>query len=384
MRLTKEAPFLYRKRGIYYFSRRIPADLRGHYRASRVVMSLRTRSLRAAKARSVALAGQLEQDWLSIRWQVNDDPFRRFLINAKDVSAMSSSAPRLSEVRDLYVEAKKHGRAETFTQSVDRAVAKLTQVAGDKPIDLYTRQEANSLRDTMAEQGLSKASIKRLFSVLSASTNFAVRELGLDEIRTFSAIYLGQDQGAEAVKRKTFTDKHRLEIIRECKYIDDEPRWIIAFISDTGMRLSEALGALKTDVVIDAASPHLIVQSHPWRRLKTHSSERKVPLVGNAIWAAKRAYELSDGPFLFPKYSSEQGCKSNSASAALNKWLSVRVPKGCVVHSFRHTLRDRLRSVECPSDIVDRLGGWAVEGVGEGYGDGYPIEVLSKWMNKIS
>tara|TARA_Y100001934_G_C12278037_1_gene738417 strand:+ start:382 stop:1119 length:738 start_codon:yes stop_codon:yes gene_type:complete len=235
---------------------------------------------------------------------------------------MTSSAPRLSEVRDLYVEAKKTGRAETFVQSVDRAVAKLILIAGDKPIALYTRKEANTLRDEMAYQGLSKAPIKQLFSVIRASTNFAVRELGLDEIRTFSAIYLGQERGVQAVKRKTFTDKQRLEIVQECKRINDEPRWIIALISDTGIRLSEALGALKIDIVLDGASPHLIVNSHPWRRLKTYSSERKVPLVGNALWAAKRAYELSSGPFLFPKYSSEQGCKSNSASAALNKWLS--------------------------------------------------------------
>jgi len=77
----------------------------------------------------------------------------------------------------------------------------------------------------------------------------------------------------------------------------------------------------------------------------------------------------------------EEGCKSNSASAALNKWLSRRVPKCCVIHSFRHSFRDRLRAVECPQDITDRLGGWTVGGVGEGYGTGYPIEVLSKWMS---
>jgi len=35
--------------------------------------------------------------------------------------------------------------------------------------------------------------------------------------------------------------------------------------------------------------------------------------------------------------------------------------------------------VECAPDIIDRLGGWAVEGVGETYGTGYPIEVLSQW-----
>ena len=64
--------------------------------------------------------------------------------------------------------------------------------------------------------------------------------------------------------------------------------------------------------------------------------------------------------------------------------LQQYVPDNCVVHSFRHSLRDRLRAVECPSDIVDAIGGWKTSGVGHGYGNGYPLDVLNRWMNKIS
>jgi hypothetical protein len=53
------------------------------------------------------------------------------------------------------------------------------------------------------------------------------------------------------------------------------------------------------------------------------------------------------------------------------------------MHSFRHSMRDRLRAVQCPSDIADQIGGWATEGVGQGYGSGYPIEVLHRWLSKI-
>jgi len=60
------------------------------------------------------------------------------------------------------------------------------------------------------------------------------------------------------------------------------------------------------------------------------------------------------------------------------------VTDGSVIHSFRHSLRDRLRAVECPSDIVDRIGGWTTEGVGQGYGSGYPLSVLTKWMSLIA
>ena len=74
---------------------------------------------------------------------------------------------------------------------------------------------------------------------------------------------------------------------------------------------------------------------------------------------------------------------SNSASAVINKWLKPRTPKGCVVHSFRHSLRDRLRLVECPSDIVDAIGGWTTSGIGQKYGAGYDLNVKYKWMKKI-
>jgi len=45
-------------------------------------------------------------------------------------------------------------------------------------------------------------------------------------------------------------------------------------------------------------------------------------------------------------------------------------------------MRDRLRAVQCPADIADQIGGWATDGVGQGYGSGYPTEVLMEWMGK--
>ena len=108
-----------------------------------------------------------------------------------------------------------------------------------------------------------------------------------------------------------------------------------------------------------------------------------IPLVGASLRAAKRASEATTNKFLFPRYCDELRCKGNSASATLNKWLSYRVPSGCVVHSFRHSFRDRLRAVECPPNTIDRFGGWSVEGVGETYGNGYPLGVLLRWIKSI-
>ena len=158
-------------------------------------------------------------------------------------------------------------------------------------------------------------------------------------------------------------------------------RWLIALISDTGMRLGEAAGLLKSDIKLEDPIPHIDLKPHPWRTLKTKGSQRKIPLVGAALWAVRRIVNQQDNsPFCFPRYCNEQVCKTNSASGGLNKWLHEHVPDGCVVHSFRHSIRDRLRAVECPSDIVDAIGGWRTAGVGQGYGEGYSLEVLKRWM----
>ena len=91
----------------------------------------------------------------------------------------------------------------------------------------------------------------------------------------------------------------------------------------------------------------------------------------------------SDSTFAFPKYTSLKGCNANSASAALNKWLKSKLINNYVVHGLRHSFRDRLRAVECPSEIIDQLGGWSLRSIGQGYGNGYELSVLSRWMKKI-
>ncbi|MDP6968862.1 MAG: hypothetical protein QGG88_07105 [Gammaproteobacteria bacterium] len=100
--------------------------------------------------------------------------------------------------------------------------------------------------------------------------------------------------------------------------------------------------------------------------------------------AAQQAVKNSNSEYLFPRYTKTGTANANSASAALNKWLREHTPEGCVVHSFRHSMRDRLRGVECPKDVVDQIGGWSVGSIGESYGSGYPLDVLLKWMNKIT
>lgn len=66
--------------------------------------------------------------------------------------------------------------------------------------------------------------------------------------------------------------------------------------------------------------------------------------------------------------------------------LKPGVPEGCALHAARHSLRDRLRAVQCPSDMIDQIGGWAIAGVGAAYEIGYTLKntVKSKaWLASL-
>ena len=79
-----------------------------------------------------------------------------------------------------------------------------------------------------------------------------------------------------------------------------------------------------------------------------------IPLVGASLWASQRLSDTVSGQFLFSQYVDGTFTNANSASAALNKWMKTFLPNECVVHGMCHALRDRLRSVNAPMDMIDQ------------------------------
>ena len=297
----------------------------------------------------------------------------------------ASGAPEcvtLSEARDLFLRLKSAGKDRTFVRSVHRIVGYVIKVLGDHPLSVYSTVDAAKFRDWLIEQGMARDTIKRVFGSIRSIINLAIKEQGLGCSNAFSGTFM--PEGLLVTQRQPIPLSDIYKIQEKCRKQDDELRWIIALLSDTGMRLGEAIGLLKTDIELCAEIPHVDLKPQPWRRLKTPGSKRQIPLAGSSLWAAKRALKQhNDSEFAFPKYCSDEGHKTNSASAACNKWLRAHAPEGCVVHSFRHSLRDRLRAVECPFDVIDQIGGWSTAGVGSSYGNGYSVEMLGRWMQQI-
>jgi integrase len=373
----KISPSYIRNRdGIYHFIRRIPVDLQGHYRSDRVCLSLRTKS----EPKALQVAGSISQrldDYCSgLRLQKMDVPAIHLLISDNDDARHDS--PTLKEAVEAYLILKGGVTNPVFARTARRNGRYVITALSNRPITAYSSADAAKFRDYLFDKGLSLGSVRRIFGSVRSIINLVMREQGIEGTNAFSGTYMPQryDQ-----KERQPIPSAALSVLQQhCKDKDDESRWLIALISDTGMRLAEAAGLAMNDIYLDEELPHISIRTHSWRRLKTRSSERVVPLVGASLWAAKRLHQRG-GAFAFPRYCNTEGCNANSASAALNKWMKGIIGNEYVIHGLRHSLRDRLRAVECPSDIIDQIGGWTTEGVGHGYGRGYTLEVMAKWMN---
>jgi integrase len=366
---------LYRKRGFYYFSRRVPKALLDDYPKPRIVLALRTRHYRDALRQSQILSKRLDDQW----FQMQLHAMGLDNVQAKVFQPAKAAAPLMSEATAFYLRLKGDGKDLVFTRAAQRNANVVIEALGDKPINEYASSEAGKLRDALLNKGLAVTSIKRMFGSIKAIINLAMAEYGIEGRNPFSSIYMPDEVQEE--RQPIPLDAIR-RIQRDCIAIDDEMRWLLAIISDTGMRLSEAAGLHKDDIILDAPIPYINLQPHSWRRLKTKGSARHIPLIGASLWAAKRIQQ-HDSSYAFSRYCDGKICNANSASAALNKWMKPRLKGDAVVHSFRHSMRDRLRAVECPSDIIDQIGGWTSSSVGASYGKGYELPVLAKWMKML-
>jgi integrase len=380
MRNKCEANHVLYRDGVYYYVRRVPYDLTSYYNVKRLCFSLKTKSASAAVRASKSINQRLEDYWLGLRLQNMDIPAIQ-VVRANDEA--NDATLRLSEACELYLQLKGGGKDKVFIRTANRNTGYVTKLLGDRPIGSYSSNEAAKFRDWCIGQGMGIKTVKRVFASVRAIINLAISEEGFDCSNAFAKTYFPNDDNAQSRQPISMEDIRKVQSL--CKDIDDEMRWLIALISDTGMRLGEAAGLLKEDIKVNEPIPHIDLKPHPWRTLKTKGSQRLIPLTNEALWASRRLLDAhNDSIFAFPRYCDERSCKANSASGGLNKWLHQYVPDNCVIHSFRHSLRDRLRAVECPSDIVDAIGGWKTSGVGHGYGNGYPLEVLNRWMKRIT
>jgi integrase len=95
--------------------------------------------------------------------------------------------------------------------------------------------------------------------------NLAIAEHGLDMRNPFASIFM-PEVIVRSVSPYLLTQSVRYS--NPVIVHDDDMRWLIALISDTGMRLAEAAGLHIDDLHLDEEVPYVDIKPHPWRSLK--------------------------------------------------------------------------------------------------------------------
>ena len=324
--VDKNAHYLMNKDGVFYFTRNVPNDVRHLYERPRLVMCLKPKSEAMASKASRSMASRLDDYWLQMRLTKMDVPAAHLMVKGRTKEAFTSSATTLSDALAKYCHLKGQGKPKHFFRAAEKNTGYVIDLLGDRPVDTYSTADAAAFRDWLIDRGLAMSSITRIFGTVKAIFNLTIQEDGIGCLNAFAKTYLRHEE----VAKRPPIPKGELRIIqRTCLDMADERRLLIALISDTGMRLSEALGLVWGDIDLKHMCPHINLVPHPWRPLKTSGSKRLAPLVGASFEAIKIMHQQGvSHTFLFKSHTNETSCNGNSASAALNKWLKGDTEQG--------------------------------------------------------
>jgi integrase len=299
---------------------------------------------------------------------------------------------RLEDALEVYLSCHQKGDSEERRKKAGGAIAAFVAAVGDKPLQDIRRANVRAFIDHEAARGMKTGTIRRYLTELRAVFAKYVLEKELSLSSPFEKHTI-RNEGEDTDEGRPLdgADWHRLAHL--CRSVDDPPRWAIALQMGTGARIGEIVGLTLAEVILDAPIPYVVFTRNAHRGIKTDraatngrrkkDSFRGVPLVGVALWAARRIHEAATPGQLpaFPQYVGADGkVKNDSASATLNKWIKGQGFTH-TTHDFRHTMRDLLRNTGCPSEVAKEIGGWAKEDVGDRvYGDGHTLSIRQKHL----
>lgn len=150
-------PHTYRKDGVFYYCRRIPKELLTRYDESRIVMSLRTKSSKAAGWSAAVITGQLDEYWISLRIADLQIPLITSGINHHDRYA----SIKLSEALEKYHALRGIGKDKLFFRASSRFVKYVIEELNNQNVCDYSSMDAARFKDRLFGRGLSSSSVKK-------------------------------------------------------------------------------------------------------------------------------------------------------------------------------------------------------------------------------
>lgn len=318
--------------------------------------------------------------------------------------------------------------AEEFKAHIDRFIS----LNGDLPIDKITKSHVRDFKDAMLQfpsrpsTALRKLSVmeviksienrgdilrlspktvnEKCLASLKAVLNYCVSQQGYIDHNPADNIRAKAEKSTEPT-RIIYSDSDIRTILsfpvfttgeRPTGGAGEAAKWLPILAMYSGARLDE-LGCLTVEDVGKEADVHFIfIRNGPdGRRVKNASSVRKVPIHSKLIGMGFLEYVESVGKEpssrVFPLVRSRR----EKQTAAWSQWWGRYARKHGVTdtrknfHSFRHTVKRKLRDASVDKTLRDALMGHEAEDTAEIYGldeggFGISLSVLAEAVEKIT
>lgn len=314
---------------------------------------------------------------------------------------------------DLFVHEVNYADTETFYKILLSLPAGMTPAQAAMPVTELAAQMSAGLID---KPTIKRQTADKQIALLAAMFRWG-QSRGYTDIEPFRQ--LTSPRKAQAKRRLPFSENDINKIFTSPLFVGcvdtkrwrekgtylvaDNRFWIPLLGLVTGMRIEEIGQLLVTDIKTDAGIRYLDITEDVEagemddgltydKRLKTASSKRRVPLHQIVLDAGFDDYlaklKASGQRALFPELHAEgKTKKTKNASRNFTRGVLKSIgldDKSKVFHSFRHHFKDRCRDAEMREAVHDALTGHSNGSSGANYGNGVPLAVLKRNIDKLS
>lgn len=288
---------------------------------------------------------------------------------------------KFSELVEDYLAYKAGDTAEAQRR---KACERALEHIGDLPVDEYDRAHAYDWARAMHSTGASSTQLKKMIRYASGVLEYATTVRNPDGSVALKANpWRGLDLRGYGVKEKSYFpfSQSELEDIFALS-LPTRESLLFSILVTTGMRLDEAaLMTWERIFEIDGVLCFSLKKNDgPSVTVKNKSAERYIPVPE----ILKPVLGTPNTGRLFNYRIDDKGKAENHASkAAMAQIRKVTQNKRKVTHSFRHSFKDFLRSVEAPLEEANYILGHELPGMGSVYGTDLPVKNLKPIIDRI-
>jgi integrase len=250
-----------------------------------------------------------------------------------------------------------------------RATWALFKSLCNKPLKDADYDDGRRLVEHFEGKGLKRATIEKKVGWLRAAVRQNMKTKNGLKFNPFSNV-ISEPKPGDSMRRLPLDEADMKKIKCNLHRLSESDQLLLRLLAATGIRLSEAF---EVDSEMKEGGVRYVMVGK-----KTEQSLRRVPLPAGVLpYLPKKI----TGPLFMSKHTDPPDMASKRLGRFLDD-IGITDPRK-VVHSLRHRAQDRLRAAACPEDIRWALLGHEEKTVAAGYGEGFPVPMLKKWIDRI-